>query len=101
MANVSSRCASKLGGSAGTTKISSPPGRGLSWAATGDGQPEATSSEHARIHTDDLDADRVMSPPVRLRAVGTGIAGAGGPVKRETGRGASPAAVRVMSPGSV
>src|SRR5688572_21805414 len=35
IANVSSRCASKLGGSAATTKTSSPPDRGLSWAVTG------------------------------------------------------------------
>src|SRR5881392_1619423 len=35
MAKVSSRCASYEGGSAGTTKISSPPRRGLSWPAAG------------------------------------------------------------------
>src|SRR6266851_9279171 len=35
MAKVSSRCASYVGGSAGTTKMSSPPERGLSWAAAG------------------------------------------------------------------
>src|SRR5712692_540105 len=33
--NVSSRCASYEGGSEGTAKISSPPYRGLSWAAAG------------------------------------------------------------------
>ena len=35
MAKVSSRCASYDGGSAGTTKTSSPPCRGASWAPAG------------------------------------------------------------------
>ena len=36
MAKVSSRCASYDGGSAGTTKTSSPPCRGTSWAPAGE-----------------------------------------------------------------
>src|SRR2546426_141787 len=43
MPKVSSRCASKLGGSAGTTKISSPPERGFSWARAGVTKPNVTT----------------------------------------------------------
>src|SRR3990170_8720510 len=52
--NVSSWCASYEGGSEGTTKISSPPERGLSWAeaspaASGPSAPRVNASR-ARVH---------------------------------------------------
>src|SRR2546430_12676700 len=48
MPNVSSRWASKLGGSAATTKSSSPPARGRSWAGAA-GPSAATRARHVRI----------------------------------------------------
>src|SRR5438128_12319038 len=44
MAKVSSRCASYDGGSAGTTKTSSPPCRGASCAAAGSGRAATNSA---------------------------------------------------------
>src|SRR5258705_2441832 len=43
IAKVSSRCPSKLGGSAATTKMSSPPERGLSWAEAVKGAAKASA----------------------------------------------------------
>ena len=52
IANVSSRCASKLGGSAATTKTSSPPERGLSCAAAGAAGPRVMrTATQVRIHS--------------------------------------------------
>ena len=51
MPKVSSRCASKLGGSAGTTKISSPPDRGFSCAEVSATAPSVTAAtKQVRAH---------------------------------------------------
>src|ERR1700730_2574604 len=53
--NVSSRCPSKLGGSAAPTKISSPPWRGFSWAEAGlAARSTAASAKQVRIPSDRL-----------------------------------------------
>src|SRR6185503_829911 len=66
MANVSSRCASKLGGSAATMKISSPPLRGLSWATAG--VASANMTTRARQATIDTDVVRnLMTAASRTR----------------------------------
>src|SRR5688572_9768433 len=66
IAKVSSRWASKLGGSAATTKTSSPPERGLSWALAGvTSWGSNNSSSNGRM------VKRLMTGPPDKRSAGT------------------------------
>src|SRR5882672_9707249 len=68
MAKVSSRCASYDGGSAGTTKTSSPPCRGTSWATAG--STPAVSTRTARPATASLDVNSNLEGIARAVHVG-------------------------------
>src|SRR6185436_5559131 len=84
MANVSSRCASKLGGSAATMKISSPPLRGLSWATAGVARANMTT--RARQATIDMDVVRNLMKAASRTRKGAGTIARPAGASRQAGQ---------------